>query len=86
MAAGAAAAGAVHVGKHLGRGPRDVDEDAGEGARGLAGSMCIANRPNPDVTYSGHKKGYEVQVAETCTRRTLPAITHVEVTPSSGKT
>lgn len=48
------------------------------------GSDSLQTPHDPSVTYSGHKgKGYEGQVAETCTAgNPVQMITHVQVTPS----
>ena len=70
-------------------GPRDDDDDAGEGGVPVkvrepkeVGGNSLQTPHDPDVTYSGHKgKGYEVQVTETCHEENVVEIlTHVEVT------
>jgi len=83
-----------HVGKHRDGRPGGDDDDAGESRVPIAlrdpkevRSGSLQSPHDPDATYSGHKgKGYEVQVAETCDEEnTTQLLTHVEVTPSSGR-
>jgi len=73
--------------------PGTDDDDRGDGAAPVevlpspkTGSASMQTPHDPDVTYSGHKgKGYESQVAETCTEgNAAQMITEVEVTPSCG--
>ena len=84
-----------HVGRHRDGRPGADDDDAEEGKVPIAlkepkevRSYSMQTPHDPEVTYSGHKgKGYEVQVSETCEEgNAVQMITHVEVTPSSGRT
>lgn len=75
------------------RSPKDDDDDREDGAVPVelkpardVKSDSLQTPHDPNVTYSGHKgKGYEVQVAETCTEGNVAQmITDVEVTRACG--